>query len=233
VVSGAQPQCASAYRSGQNLRGVGIEDRLIFGRYSLVAEGFNRRAVVENLRNYAIPYKMKQGINSRRTGNLLSRAGNLLRLAGNCPPGGSQLSSSRMWAWLNSSLHFQVRILSGQPYTSLIRPCIFSFRGLRNSPDTSPSRVFRISAAQAIVDSAFPMSSSWCHRFDASIPAKLQSFLPRAISMMTMSIEPLLSLKPTTIPNDRGVRGGPSHNHIRFIRFNFFSEGHLATTSER
>src|ERR1700730_15074313 len=34
-----------------------------------------------------IPYKMKQGINSRRTGNLSSRAGNLLRLAGNCPPG--------------------------------------------------------------------------------------------------------------------------------------------------
>src|SRR3984893_5000849 len=34
----------------------------------------------------AIPYKMKQGINSRRTGNLLSRAGNLLRLTGNCPP---------------------------------------------------------------------------------------------------------------------------------------------------
>ena len=29
---------------------------------------------------------MKQGINSRRTGNLLSRAGNLLRLTGNCPP---------------------------------------------------------------------------------------------------------------------------------------------------
>src|ERR1700730_10137395 len=29
-----------------------------------------------------IPYKMKQAINSRRTGNLLSRAGNLLRLAG-------------------------------------------------------------------------------------------------------------------------------------------------------
>ena len=36
----------------------------------------------------AIPYKMKQGINSRRTGNLLSRAGNLLRLTGNCPPAG-------------------------------------------------------------------------------------------------------------------------------------------------
>ena len=32
---------------------------------------------------------MKQGINSRRTGNLLSRAGNLLRLTGNCPPGES------------------------------------------------------------------------------------------------------------------------------------------------
>jgi hypothetical protein len=34
---------------------------------------------------------MKQGINSRRTGNLLSRAGNLLRLAGNCPPGAFQI----------------------------------------------------------------------------------------------------------------------------------------------
>ena len=41
------------------------------------------------------------------------------------------------------------------------------------------------------------------------------------------------SLKPTTIPNDRGVRGGPSHNHIRFIQFNFFPDGHVATTSER
>jgi len=29
---------------------------------------------------------MKQGINSRQTGNLLSRAGNLQRLAGNCLP---------------------------------------------------------------------------------------------------------------------------------------------------
>jgi hypothetical protein len=28
---------------------------------------------------------MKQGINSRRTGNLLTRAGNLQRLAGKCP----------------------------------------------------------------------------------------------------------------------------------------------------
>jgi hypothetical protein len=31
------------------------------------------------------PYKMKQGIYSRQTGNLLSRAGNLQRLAKNCP----------------------------------------------------------------------------------------------------------------------------------------------------
>ena len=35
------------------------------------------------------------------------------------------------------------------------------------------------------------------------------------------------------MPFDRGVRGGPSHNHIRFILFNFFPDGHLATTSER
>jgi hypothetical protein len=49
----------------------------------------------------------------------------------------------------------------------------------------------------------------------------------------TIRREPPLSLKPTTIPNDRGVRGGPSHNYIRFIRFNFFPDGHVATTSER
>jgi hypothetical protein len=30
---------------------------------------------------------------------------------------------------------------------------------------------------------------------------------------MTMSIGSFLSLKPTTILNDRGERGGPSHNH--------------------
>jgi hypothetical protein len=34
---------------------------------------------------------MKQGMNSRQTGNLLSRAGNLLRLAGNSPPGAFQI----------------------------------------------------------------------------------------------------------------------------------------------
>jgi hypothetical protein len=49
-----------------------------------------------------IPYKMKQGINSRRA--LLSRAGNLLRLA--VARRESQLSSSRRWAWLNSKLQF-------------------------------------------------------------------------------------------------------------------------------
>jgi hypothetical protein len=32
-----------------------------------------------------IPSKIKQGINSRRTGNLLSRTGNLQRLAGKLP----------------------------------------------------------------------------------------------------------------------------------------------------
>ena len=45
--------------------------------------------------------------------------------------------------------------------------------------------------------------------------------------MMTMSIEPLsLSNQPRSPTIVR------SHNHIRFIRFNFFSDGHLATTSE-
>jgi hypothetical protein len=47
----------------------------------------------ERSKSWTIHYKMKQGINSRRTGNLSSRAGNLSsragnlqRLAGNCPP---------------------------------------------------------------------------------------------------------------------------------------------------
>jgi hypothetical protein len=45
-----------------------------------------------------IPYKMKQGINSRQTGNLLSRAGNLQRLAGSCPPcAGISPDLSRTW----------------------------------------------------------------------------------------------------------------------------------------
>jgi hypothetical protein len=45
-----------------------------------------RKNAAESVSCRAIPYKMKQGINSPRTGNLLSRAGNLLRLTGNCPP---------------------------------------------------------------------------------------------------------------------------------------------------
>jgi hypothetical protein len=45
------------------------------------------RYAAESVSCRTIPYKMKQGINSRRTGNLSSRAGNLLRLAGNRPPG--------------------------------------------------------------------------------------------------------------------------------------------------
>src|ERR1700720_1354523 len=45
-----------------------------------------RKNAAKSVSCRAIPYKMKQGINSRRTGNLLSRAGNLLRLTGNCPP---------------------------------------------------------------------------------------------------------------------------------------------------
>src|ERR1700731_2880339 len=45
-----------------------------------------RKNAAKSVSCMAIPYKMKQGINSRRTGNLLIRAGNLLRLTGNCPP---------------------------------------------------------------------------------------------------------------------------------------------------
>ena len=45
-----------------------------------------RQNAAESVSCKIIPYKMKQGINSRRTGNLLSRAGNLQRLAGNCRP---------------------------------------------------------------------------------------------------------------------------------------------------
>jgi hypothetical protein len=45
-----------------------------------------RRNAAKSVSCKTIPCKMKQGINSRRTGNLSSRAGNLQRLAGNCPP---------------------------------------------------------------------------------------------------------------------------------------------------
>src|ERR1700686_2571552 len=45
-----------------------------------------RKNAAKSISCRAIPYKMKQGINSCRTGHLLSRAGNLLRLTGNCPP---------------------------------------------------------------------------------------------------------------------------------------------------
>jgi hypothetical protein len=34
------------------VRSAGAVHRLIFGRYSLVAEGFNRRAIVEGLRQF-------------------------------------------------------------------------------------------------------------------------------------------------------------------------------------
>jgi hypothetical protein len=43
-----------------------------------------RKNAAKSVSCTTIPYKMKQGINSRRTGNLLSRAGNL----GNCRLGG-------------------------------------------------------------------------------------------------------------------------------------------------
>ena len=43
-----------------------------------------RKNAAKSVSCKTIPYKMKQGINSRRTGNLSSRAGNLQRLAG--PP---------------------------------------------------------------------------------------------------------------------------------------------------
>ncbi|MGB6982891.1 MAG: hypothetical protein WBD78_10595, partial [Methylocella sp.] len=49
------------------------------------------------------------------------------------------------------------------------------------------------------------------------------------IPMMKMSIGPLLSLKQTTIPTDRGEGGGPSHNHKRFTGFNIFRDGQLGS----
>jgi hypothetical protein len=63
---------------------------------------------------------MKRGINSHRTGNLLSQAGNLLRLAGNCPSGESQLSSSWMWTWLNLGARSARLFRPGNPDTDAI-----------------------------------------------------------------------------------------------------------------
>jgi len=74
---------------------IGLEFRFPANR-EIYREFYENRAVWQKIarKNAAksvscrtIPYKMKQGINSRRTGNLLSRAGNLQRLAVNCPPG--------------------------------------------------------------------------------------------------------------------------------------------------
>src|SRR5450759_1203167 len=57
-----------------------------FTKIGPFGETLPRQNAAESVSCRTIPYKMKQGINSRRTGNLLSRAGNLQRLAGNCPP---------------------------------------------------------------------------------------------------------------------------------------------------
>jgi hypothetical protein len=82
----SEPVCeANSLRSGNltgNFTKIGP-----FGETSPVRTQQNQLVAGE----FSIPYKMKQGINSRRTGNLLSRAGNLLRLAGNCLPGAFQI----------------------------------------------------------------------------------------------------------------------------------------------
>src|ERR1019366_7352651 len=57
-----------------------------FTKIGPFGETLPRQNAAESVSCRTIPYKMKQGINSRQTGNLLSRAGNLQRLAGNCPP---------------------------------------------------------------------------------------------------------------------------------------------------
>jgi hypothetical protein len=64
-----------------------------FQKKLAAAREFARQNAAKSVSCRTIPYKMKQGINSRRTGNLLTRAGNLQRLAGKCPLGESQLSS--------------------------------------------------------------------------------------------------------------------------------------------
>jgi hypothetical protein len=78
TVSG-EPVCGGRFPANR-------ENNREFYKNWTVWRNFTRKSAAKSVSCRAIPYKMKQGINSRRTGNLLSRAGNLQRLAGNCPP---------------------------------------------------------------------------------------------------------------------------------------------------
>jgi hypothetical protein len=56
-----------------------------FTKIGAVWQKIARENAAKSVSCRTIPYKMKQGINLHRTGNLLNRAGNLQRPAGNCP----------------------------------------------------------------------------------------------------------------------------------------------------
>src|SRR5580704_1567804 len=74
-----EPVSASGFPANRENNREFYENRAVW-------RNFARKNAAKSVSCRAIPYKMKQGINSRRTGNLLSRAGNFLRLTGNCPP---------------------------------------------------------------------------------------------------------------------------------------------------
>src|ERR1700674_2438914 len=86
VLSDAQPHrdCATWW-SRPNLFSVGVEDRLILGRYTLVADRFTRRAVVEDLRQFQNLYDgtrvaLQRLLPQPHQGSFLSRYPPLLSL---------------------------------------------------------------------------------------------------------------------------------------------------------
>jgi hypothetical protein len=121
----------------------------------------------------------EQGINSRRTGNLLSRAGNLLRLTGNCPPcAGISPDLSRLAArtdelWRHTCFEAFVRTSPGPDYyefnfapsTQWAAYRFDSYRsGIRAATEISAPRI----AVQ---------SSRTCYRLQASLEMDQMSSL--------------------------------------------------------
>jgi hypothetical protein len=73
-----EPVCEGKFPANREIYREFYENRAVWQKIA-------RENAAKSVSCRTIPYKMKQGINLRRTGNLLSRAGNLQRLAGKLP----------------------------------------------------------------------------------------------------------------------------------------------------
>jgi hypothetical protein len=76
------PRCLRTPPRGEPVSGSEFPANREFYKNWAVWRNCTRQNAAESASCRTIPYKIKQGINSRRTGNLLSRAGNLQRLQG-------------------------------------------------------------------------------------------------------------------------------------------------------